>query len=358
MNDKRFAFVIKDLYGGGAERSLLYTADGLRRRGNQVRVFLLRDFIEHDLPEGLDIRILDIHNRLTRAVNNVLIEKWQAGRIARALDDFAPDVVLSCSSDKITRHIDRDDLHFWIKSDISAKFSDPGQRAKAFAKARRFYDGRRVIAVSQGVKDNLLEVVGLRPLAIRAIYNPYERAPFQRLAQAPAEVPAGDFLIHVGAFEPRKRHDRLLRAYRASGVTTPLVLLGKGKEGERARIEALIDELGLGDRVIIAGYQTNPYPFIARAKALVLTSDAEGLPRVLIEALLLETPVVSVDCPSGPREILSGSLADFLVPPDDEDALAAAIARMDAAPVAVEPAHYHPFLKETVLPQFEALASP
>lgn len=356
MNVKRFAFVIEDLYGGGAEKSLLYTADGLRQRGNQVKVFILRERIEHRIPEGLEIVNLEAVNRFTKMFSNPLVEKWQARRIARALDAFAPDVIISCSCDKITRHLHHLNLHFWIKSDISAKFSDPQQRAKAFAKVRRFYTGRKVIAVSQGVKKNLVEVIGLKAGEIRAIYNPYEREPFLAMADEPASLPAGDYLINVGTYEPRKRHDRLLRAYKASGTTTPLMLLGKGKGDQEARLRALIDELGLTERVLLPGYQTNPYPFIRHAKALVLSSDSEGLPRALIEALLLGTPVVSVDCPSGPREILRGTLAPFLVPMEDEAALAGAIAAMDAAPITVTEAHYRPFLKETVLPQFEALA--
>src|SRR5690606_32684391 len=139
------------------------------------------------------------------------------------------------------------------------------------------------------------------------------------------------------------------------GVTTPLVLLGKGKGDQEARLRDSISELGLADRVMLLGYKTNPYPYIKNARALILTSDAEGLPRVLIEALLLGTPVISVDCPSGPREILRGVLSDFLIPMEDESALASAIARMDRAPVEVTPELYAPFLKETVLPQFEAL---
>lgn len=355
MTAKRFAFVIEDLYGGGAEKSLLYTADGLRQRGNQVKVFILRDRIEHRIPPGLEIVNLEAVNRFTKLFSNPLVEQWQARRIARALDTFAPDVIISCSCDKITRHLRYPHLHFWIKSDISAKFSDPRQRAKAFAKVHRFYTGRKVIAVSQGVKKNLVEVIGLEAGEIRAIYNPYEREPFLAMADEPAELPQGDYLINVGTYEPRKRHDRLLRAYKASGVSTPLMLLGKGKGDEEARLRALIDELGLTERVILPGYQTNPYPFIRHARALVLSSDSEGLPRALIEALLLGTPVVSVDCPSGPREILRGTLAPFLVPREDETALAEAIAAMDAAPVEVTEEHYRPFLKETVLPQFEAL---
>ncbi|EPC04120.1 hypothetical protein L861_02075 [Litchfieldella anticariensis FP35 = DSM 16096] len=353
MSRKRFAFVISDLYGGGAEKSLLYTADGLRQHGNDVKVFILRDRIEQQIPEGLEVINLAVITKTTKALNSVLIEKWQASRIAKALDQFQPDVVLSCSCDKITQHLKHPNLYFWIKSDISARFQNSPKRDKVFARQRRQYDHRKVVAVSHGVEKSLLEVVGLKPAEIRTIYNPYDRAPFVKMAQEEAELPHEDYFIHIGAFTPVKRHDRLLRAYKASGVTTPLVLLGKG--GQETRIRALIDELGLQDQVTVLGYRTNPYPYIQAAKALILTSDSEGLPRVLIEALMLNTPVVSVDCPSGPREILTQELADFLVAPENEKSLADAIKRMDQAPVKIEARHYEQFLAENVIPQFEAL---
>ncbi|MFC3285793.1 glycosyltransferase [Litchfieldella rifensis] len=353
MSSKRFAFVISDLYGGGAEKSLLYTADGLRQRGNIVKVFILRDRIEQHVPEGLEVVNLAVITKATKALNSVLIEKWQASRIANALDQFQADVVLTCSCDKITRHLKHPNLYFWIKSDISARFSNSPKRDKVFARQRRQYDHRKVVAVSHGVEKSLLEIIGLKPAEIRSIYNPYERAPFLELAQESVDLPQGEYLIHVGAFTPVKRHDRLLRAYQASGVQTPLVLLGKGEQ--EAQIRSMIDELELQDRVTLLGYRTNPYPYIQGAKALILTSDSEGLPRVLIEALLLNTPVVSVDCPSGPREILTQELADFLVAPENEKSLADAIRRMDQAPVKVEAKHYQQFLAETVIPQFEAL---
>lgn len=355
MSLKRFAFVIKDLYGGGAEKSLIDTADGLRQRGHDVRVFILRDKIEHRVPDGLDVVNLALINDFTKAISNVIVEKWQANRIGRALDLYQPDIVLSCACDKITRHLQNRNLYFWVKSDETTKFSDPKKQKKAFAKVRRFYNGRKVIAVSQGVRDSLLGVIGLQPAEIRVIYNPFERQPLENMAQEPTDLPQRDYLIHAGAYEPRKRQDRLLRAYKASGVTTPLYLLGKGKPENESKLRSLITEMGLEDRVTMQGFVTNPYPFIANAKGLILTSDAEGLGRVLIEALLLGTPIVSVDCPSGPSEILTGKLQAFLTPVDDEAALADAIARMDQSPVMVTSEYTKPFLKETVLPQFERL---
>lgn len=87
------------------------------------------------------------------------------------------------------------------------------------------------------------------------------------------------------------------------------------------QLNALIEEYGLEQRVIIPGFQKNPYNWIRRADMLVLCSDHEGLPNVLVEALILQTRVVSTDCPSGPREIL-GNLADkYLVECNNAGAL-------------------------------------
>lgn len=355
MSIKRFAFVIEDLYGGGAQKSLIYTADQLRQRGHAVIVFTLRELIEHRIPDGLEIVNLGVVTPFTKATTTVLTEKWQAHRIGKALAQWQADVVISCSCDKITRHLSHPNLYFWVKADIAYKFTDPKKLKRTYEKAHRFYGGRKVIAVSHGVKENLEKVVGLEAEEIIPIYNPYEREPFLELAREPAELPAGDYFLCLAALEPRKRHDRLLRAYQQSGVATPLVILGKGKPEHKAEIRAQIRELGLEERVVMAGYHANPYPWIAGAKAVILTSDAEGLPRVLIEALMLHVPVISTDCPSGPREILTGELADFLIAQEDEPGLARAIVRMDQAPVTVDERYYQQFLTENVIPQFEAL---
>jgi len=97
----------------------------------------------------------------------------------------------------------------------------------------------------------------------------------------------------------------------------PLVLLGKGTMFDE--IKALAKSLEINDKVIFLGFNKNPYPYMRHARGLVLSSRFEGFVRVIPEALTLDVPVISTDCPSGPSELLP---AQNLVPVDDIAALA------------------------------------
>ncbi|WP_255640126.1 glycosyltransferase [Cupriavidus sp. EM10] len=107
------------------------------------------------------------------------------------------------------------------------------------------------------------------------------------------------------------------------GIEERLVLVGDG--ASRPRLEALAKSLGLGDRVIFAGFQSNPYAWIGQARLMAFSSKMEGLPNVLLEGLAVGQVVVSTDCPTGPREILDDGRAGLLVPVGDVEGLAEAI---------------------------------
>ena len=110
-----------------------------------------------------------------------------------------------------------------------------------------------------------------------------------------------------------------------------------GEGPERGRLEALCARIGLADAVSLPGFVENPFPRIRAALVLAVSSDREGFGNVLVEAMALGTPVVSTDCPHGPREILEGGRWGRLVPIGDPDALAAALLdTLRAPPVAPE----------------------
>ena len=123
-----------------------------------------------------------------------------------------------------------------------------------------------------------------------------------------------------------------------------------------AELDHLIRAHGLADRVVVAGFQKNPYPWMQQAKISVLSSDSgEALPTVLIESLVCGTPVVSADCPYGPNEILTGPLARWLVPVNDAAALRAKIEEALASEIVVDQETLAKFSHEVVMRQYVGL---
>ncbi|HEH9439079.1 TPA: glycosyltransferase [Aeromonas sobria] len=348
---KKFLFIVEDLYGGGAEKVLLNTASLLKDAGAEVTLYTLREKIDHTLPDNIHPINLGIVTKLTKAISNVAVEKIQASLILKKIKEISPDVIISCSCDKITRHLPETlNIYYWIHGNVTGFAKD---NAKGYEKFKRFYNGKKLICVSRGIADDILHNVKAAPKSCQVIYNPFDIEKIQALADEPFSKPFDKYFIHVGTFEERKRHDRLLQAYQLSGVDTPLVLMGKGER--RPKIEAMIEEMDLASKVKIIDFQKNPYPYIKAAQALILTSDAEGLPTVLIEALICHTPVISVDCPSGPAEILTTPLDKFLIPMEDINELAMAITSVDGTRTPIKSKSYQLFSSKRVTEEFISL---
>ncbi len=217
---------------------------------------------------------------------------------------------------------------------------------------REIYDGGNLVAVSDGVARDLSEALDLQRANIVRIHNAVDAAAVRRLsAEHEPALPHELYLIHVGRFVPQKRHDLLLDALRLSQLPHRLVLLANSSK----ELDHLIADQGLAGRVTITGFQSNPYPWIAGAELLVLCSDHEGMPNVLLEALACGTRIVSTDCPSGPREVMEGDLARYLVPCGDANALAAAMRSALSAPRPEAQDVLARFAPEAALSRYESL---
>lgn len=144
----------------------------------------------------------------------------------------------------------------------------------------------------------------------------------------------GPLLVAAGRLAAWKGFDDLIRAmsHLPRERRARLLILGDGPM--RAELEALVTELGLGDRVRFAGYVENPLKFFVHADVFVLSSLVEGLPNVLVEAMMCGCTPVSTDCPTGPREVLEDGRYGYLVPVRDPVALAQAIEEALDRPIA------------------------
>ncbi len=132
-------------------------------------------------------------------------------------------------------------------------------------------------------------------------------------------------VLGAGRLTRQKNFEHLLTTFAklSAGDDVRLVIVGEGEE--RGMLERLAEELGITDRVSMPGYVTDPEAYMAHADVFVLTSRWEGPGHVLIEALATGVPCVTVDCPSGPSEILGGGKFGKVVPVEDVQALATAI---------------------------------
>ncbi len=368
-NPKRIGLLIDSLIGGGAERVVLNLAAAFRQLGHQVHIIVLRNEIQHLLPADIPLHILARTNQSTGSkFVDKLVLAWQMRQlIARIQRDGKPfDFFISNAedSDRLSamaglRHVYiryRNSMIEYMRHKIGQKsgLKRLWREIKWHMHFQSIYGGRDIITVSDALHDDIVIKAGVKPRSLRTIYNPFDFPAIR--AQAAEYVPAlqAPYIVYVARFNSRKRQDVLLDAYMqsASMHTHRLVLIGDAytasERGWFARITRRIAELGLADRVILPGFQTNPYPWIKHADLFAMSSDSEGLPTVLIESLILGTPVVSTDCPTGPREILTGPLANFLCPCGNPGALANLI---DQA------LSQYPAIPENELSRFDALNS-
>ena len=189
-----------------------------------------------------------------------------------------------------------------------------------------------VVAVSNGVRDDLQAVAGLAapPIVIRnPVLPPDFAAETERAPNHPWLLDASiEVVLSVCRLGVEKDLPTLLRAFAEVHRHRPATrLLMAGEGPERGALEALAGELGLAGVVQLPGRTDQPLRWMRHAAVFVLASRFEGFGNVLVEALACGTPVVATDCPVGPREVLEGGRWGTLVPVGDAGAMAAAITR-------------------------------
>lgn len=188
----------------------------------------------------------------------------------------------------------------------------------------------RIIAVSEGVRQDTLAVSGVDQERVVVVRNPVITPRLIEAAAAPLPNPWLDdpeypVILAVGRLTLQKDFTTLLRAFADLRKHRPcrLIILGDGRQ--RETLLELSHELGITEALALPGFTPNPYAYMKRADLFVLSSRWEGSPNVLTEAMALGTPVVSTDCPSGPSELLDQGRIAPLVPVGDWQALSNAM---------------------------------
>lgn len=324
----KLAIFLPSLASGGAEKLHITLAPEFVRNGWDVTFVLQqkKGALLNQLPAGVKLHSLDARRTISTY--------WPLRRYLKA---HQPDVLLSnlghnniiaiaagfgLGQTKIiaTQH---NTLSLECKHQASLSF-------RVLPLLSRFFlpKADRVVAVSQGVADDLVRFVGLAKEKIRVIYNPVIPNDFEEKLTTEISLP-GDgsqpMLMAAGRLNQQKDFATLLKAFAIVHQKRPcrLTLFGEGEMEQE--LKSMATSLGIEKQVHFMGFCQNPFPYMHKANVLVVSSRYEGFGNVIAEALACGTQVVSTDCPHGPAEILDNGRFGRLVPVGNPDAMADAI---------------------------------
>nr|WP_294073509.1 glycosyltransferase [Sphingomonas sp.] len=322
---RKIAIILPNLRGGGAERVALASATDLADKGHAVDIVLLQEGGELLELVPAAVRVISFRkHRFRHALPNLVkYLRTEKPDVVHAV--MWPVTVIAVIAHRVARS--RAKLVVSDQNALSQQIPEGSQRRLLRWTARMTYPRADVrIQCSKLAAEDLADLSGIPLDTFDVIYNPI--SPPDDVSGTPAieRLWKGGHprLITVGSFKAQKNHALLLRAFaRVGDSKATLLMLGEGEL--RGPLEALAAELGIADRVIMPGFAVDPWPYLASADIFVLSSDYEGFPLVLAEAMHAGLKIVSTDCISGPGEMLDGGRYGRLVPCGDEDALARAI---------------------------------
>jgi glycosyltransferase involved in cell wall biosynthesis len=364
-SQKRITIFLPGMYEGGAERVMLNLAVGFVQRGFAVDLVMVQAEGPYmrEIPDS--IRVVEL-NKKHRSAQRTLSSLPALVRYVRR---ERPEVMLSCLNYANV-------IALWAKLLAGVPFRLSVCEQNTFSSERAFFPGYlrwllqtsmrvgypradEIIAVSQGVADDLANSLSLPRRRIRVIYNPIITPELEVKRDTPLEDAwfgegQPPVILAIGRLTEQKAFDILLQAFAKVHSQRPIRLIILGEGEDRPALETLVNDLDIEDDVRLPGFVTNPYQYLAKASLFVLSSRWEGLPTVLVEALYCGAALVSTDCPSGPREILKGGQYGKLVPVDNPDALAEAIQHTLENPIPPpDPSSWHAFELATIIQQYE-----
>jgi glycosyltransferase involved in cell wall biosynthesis len=355
----RLAIFTANMDGGGAERAMAKLAGGMAGRGYEVDLVLSKA-VGHYLPEvSRDVRVVDLGAGRVLSSLPGLVRYLRSERPSAMLTSLAHVNVVGLWARRVARV--ETTLVVNEQNTFSLETRNSTRRRHRYLPrlTRRFYPwADAIVAVSQGAADDLALTSGLAPERIQVVHNPIVTPQLRRMVARPLghawfEPGEPPVVLAVGRLSPQKDFPTLIRAFGRIRERREARLLILGGGPERRRLESLTGDLGLDKDVALPGWVTNPYPYMRRAAAFVLSSRWEGLPSVLIEALYCGPPVIATDCPSGPVEILEGGRHGRLAPVGDVDAIAQGIEdALEGGIARPTEASWRPYEQETVVDRY------
>jgi glycosyltransferase involved in cell wall biosynthesis len=328
----KIAFIIPSFDGGGAERVMVNLANGFASQGSTVYLIVFNNNGVYKKELSDKIQIIDINTDRAlfsyfaiKAVikkENFQILFSTIGHVNILL------IILKLLNKKNGFRIvirESNTSSQLVRSNLFLKLSLLDVLRKLL-----YPNADLIVAPSRGVATDLVHNYKIKRKLIEVVRNPIN---LKRLLSFSKKPIKGTFIDHlsskiiigIGALTKQKDFKTLIRAFSVVKKThnCKLIILGEGPE--RQTLENVINELNLNEHVYMPGFVTNPFNYLKTSEVFVLSSIYEGLPNVLIQAMLLGIPCVSTNCKSGPKEILMNGKYGQLIEAGDQLGMSKAI---------------------------------
>lgn len=297
---KKLIILVPSLEGGGQERVAVNTANILQE--NFIIKFIVFDLSDSKYIPNCKVEGLNVPSNSNFFYKIINIFK-RAYRLKKIKSEFNCDIVYSFGKSA--------NLVNCIANGAGQRFiSIRGYKSTKLTFSERilYRKADMVLCVSNLIKDTLDKKYGFFKKT-EVLYNPFnaEQLYIKSKEQVSDVVFNSKTIISHGRLNVVKNYPRLIKAFSLLNNVNKYQLLLIGQGEEETRLLKLIEKYNLQNNVHLLGYKENPFKYLARSSIYVLSSYNEGFPNSLVEAMHF-LPVISVDCKSGPREILSSNI--------------------------------------------------
>ena len=303
---------------GGEERVLLNVLRNLVELNYDVDLLITwnhkeNNLFENEIPKKVNYEFLfdsyNGKNKLIKEIYRIKAKTTYLKKIEKKIKNEKYDIVIDYSSNLLK--YDNFDIKIpvfaWIHFSLTFGEKLTLEKIKKYKKQYKKYS--KIFAITRVMKEEFINKVEIDEKKVELVYNPIDLKLIEKKAENVEKKYENylkqDYFLQVSRLTQQKQPEHLVDIYyklKQSGIKEKLYFIGDGEKKEI--IKQKIKEYNLENDIILLGQIENPYPFFKNSKLFVHTAKYEGLPTVLLESLALGTPVVSYDCPTGPRDIL------------------------------------------------------